>query len=461
MISIRWAYIVGQNANTVTQPSYGDPNTMGSAPTAPQPYGGSIDPRMLAAARQGLYNPDDRFNRGNQQFGEQTPPQNDTSEEDPAKKASAGEIAAYAGAGAVSGVAMGKALGTMDKEAGFFDKLAKGFGKIPGISHLDEKLDSNLARNVEKYPNWLKELIHADAVVAKGTSPEAQAAATEKHMAAVRGRRIQTLPTSLGKHQEVLEKLGGADLLDTDALKKLDAEGLSKDLEAKTTQLDDLVKAGTLTDKEAKGVKKALINSHLPVLMGQLDDSAGKLARQTARLSSNGVGPMGRAFRTSGTYLSRSVSADAANSLALSDGSIKQKAASFTSKAFGPALMGIFTVVPAALEAKKAEKGDKTRSFFHNFIGTGISTAIGFEVGKRFIHATGLPAKLPGANRVIIPLVRITAGRFVAGLGAMFIFGTAFQKIGEKISNAIFGKPKSAQKQKLPAMPTQAKTTAS
>lgn len=238
---------------------------------------------------------------------------------------------------------------------------------------------------------------------------------------------------------------------------------------------------GKLTPDEAKilqrlkGVKERIVglNRHYkPVYEGQ--------ARLTAKMAAEGVGPVGRFMGLTGQYLQRIF-----NGETLSMGS-----KSFLSMSLmGPMLAGGFIFGMSAQKAKNAKEGEKTKTFFHDFFGTGIANFVGWELGKKWLNSTGIVHKVLGKfstkrpfdNAVgrYIPIfgegagkatqsglqkigangkfanfmgkvagkgiggwfARLTLGTLATELIAMFAIGSAFQFVGEKVAHLIFGKP--------------------
>jgi hypothetical protein len=166
------------------------------------------------------------------------------------------------------------------------------------------------------------------------------------------------------------------------------------------------------------------------------------------------VGPIGRMYANSMLYLKRIMgghtlhlsSAPAAQST-----SILGKAGNLFSKCLGPFLAGGIIFGLSYGHAKKAEEGDKFKTFMHSLFGIGLGNFIGWEVGKKLIRFTlntvmpkfGNKHLLFGLSRFVPLLGRVTWAGTIAEIGAMLILSQPFQKLGEKVAHLIFGKPKS------------------
>lgn len=202
-------------------------------------------------------------------------------------------------------------------------------------------------------------------------------------------------------------------------------------------------------------------------------------ARLTAKLAADGTGPVGRTIAMGGQYLQRIFNGD----------TMRMGGKGFFGSLLGPAMAGGFIFGQSIQKASKAQKGEKTETFFHDFFGTGISNFVGWELGRKWLNAAGAKKKILGRFSTIRPFDNVVGGhlpivgerfgklvgnplvktfgenfftkgvRGILGTGlggfaarlslgglateivAMLVFGTAFQKVGEGISHLIFGKP--------------------
>jgi hypothetical protein len=131
--------------------------------------------------------------------------------------------------------------------------------------------------------------------------------------------------------------------------------------------------------------------------------------------------------------------------------------------AFGILVSSAMVIAPAIHAGNEADKGDKKKAFFENFIGFGIFNFIGWEMGRRFLARTGIVQKLMGRHALKHPLKifgnkkygsqwarRMTLVGFGTELLAMFAFGSLAQSGGEWLSHKIFGKPKKKEEQAPP-----------
>jgi hypothetical protein len=226
-----------------------------------------------------------------------------------------------------------------------------------------------------------------------------------------------------------------------------------------------------------RGVKQRIIG-----LQGHYKPAYEAQAKLTAKMAADGVGPVGQLLALSGQYLQRIFNGDT-----LSTGSQKLLGIiDINPSMFGPIMAGGFIFGMSAQKATNAKEGEKTKTFFHDFFGTGIANFVGWELGRKWLNSSGiihkvfgrfgtkrpfdnpigsrLPIfgerfgkgvqKLLGGNSRFAKTMGTVMGKglggFFAGLTlgglateliAMFAFGGAFQFVGEKIAHGIFGKP--------------------
>lgn len=124
---------------------------------------------------------------------------------------------------------------------------------------------------------------------------------------------------------------------------------------------------------------------------------------------------------------------------------LKAKLGKFFSKFAGPGLMGALVIGTPIQQARKAEKGEKIKTFFHNFFGEQLGLFLGWEVSRGLLRGTGLIGKLLGGRSLMRFLKIGSFGGFVAEMLAMFVLAVPFQKVGEKLSHLVFGKPKKVE----------------
>lgn len=253
-----------------------------------------------------------------------------------------------------------------------------------------------------------------------------------------------------------------------------------------------------------RGVKERISG-----LKGHYRPSYEAQARLTAQLKSRGVGPIGRTIALGGQYLQRIFNGE---TMSMGGGG----KGIFSAAMAGPLMAGALIFGQSINKASKAQDGEKTKTFFHDFFGTGIANFIGWELGRKWLNSIGashrilgrfgtkrpfdnaIGSRLPifgercgkgaeklfksptvgapfrflfgGVDKVLSHTVGLpfhktfsgSTGRFMSsvagkGLGgmmarmtlgglatelmAMFVFGSAFQWVGEKVSHLIFGKP--------------------
>lgn len=125
-------------------------------------------------------------------------------------------------------------------------------------------------------------------------------------------------------------------------------------------------------------------------------------------------------------------------------------------KLLGPAMMGAFVFGFPMMQAKKAEEGQKTKTFFHGLLGEQLGLFMGWEVARGVLRGSGLVGKALKGLGMTRFLVKGSVAGFAVEMAAMFVLSKPFQKVGEKISHMIFGKPKAhdeAAKKKAPNLP--------
>ncbi len=232
-------------------------------------------------------------------------------------------------------------------------------------------------------------------------------------------------------------------------------------------------------------------------LKGHYKPSYEAQAKLTANLVSRDVGPIGRTIALAGQYLQRIFNGDTMSM----GGSGKRW---FNAGMLGPVFAGALIWGQSINKASKAQDGEKVKTFFHDFFGTGIANFIGWELGRKWLNSSGLIHKALGrfntkrpfdnvigrnmpifgerfGKKVGDPIVkafganwftkgvrgflgtglggmmaRLSLGGLATELVAMFVFGSAFQWIGEKFSHLIFGKPsKDSIEGKKPQLPSQ------
>ncbi len=215
-----------------------------------------------------------------------------------------------------------------------------------------------------------------------------------------------------------------------------------------------------------------LKNHYFPIYKAQYQ------LRQTLKHGDKVVGPIGRFFASMGNNVRRLFSGNTLNLIpdALADAGKKAASGSLLGKIFAPALMGITIIGLSFTRGTKAEEGDKLATFSHDLLGFGLGNFLGWEVGRAFLNKFQVVPQIMGflnrshwAEKIAIQIPRvltkiplvgsklaavkwgITLVGFATEMLAMFGIGHYFQKAGEAVSHAIFGKPKSVIKEELEA----------
>lgn len=408
-----------------------------------------LDPRQLAMARQALQSPNagDGFSNPNGANSEEMV--------NPLMPGTPADMLA----GGVVGTGIGLGMNYLSQK-GSTVQAAKFIDKLPGISKLSAWLDQKVLKNPSfNEKAWVKEMTLAHARGA--ASPEA---AVKAAMAQMEARHIGMVLKPFEKNPEIIKRLGGH-------------TSFEKFMEAATREVGTLAKGTKAEQKLAKTIRglgqqiKGKNNLYSPLFRDQ--------ARLVHLLEKEGVGPIGRSaamgmnylhrifggemLKDSMSFMKKGGNASAAAAASVTPGA--QAAVNATEKGliggskglfgklFGPFLAGAMIIGQSFAKAKKAPEGEKGRTFFHDFIGTGIGQFIGWEFGRKVLNSFGIvPKLLGGAARKLpfgflskVPLLKVisgvTLGGVVTEMLAMFVIAGLFQKVFEGISHKIFGTP--------------------
>ncbi len=443
------------------QPSVLPNNTLrgGASATAPvgmMPATGAftgVDPAMMAAAQQSLANPD----------------AGDVNTILPSPKA--------LGEGALAGGAVALGMNFLTQKD-VFNTGARWLDKMPGAQWLGQRLDK-LKSYADKHGSF-KEFLMPDAHL---PSHSPQADIDKAIQASMQYMEQNQLKNVLGPYQkQFIKQCEKSNALKT-AYEKLLREtghsqtgkylvavakdnpvhssatlaGVVQNLDQQMNHLKELPNK----TKEQKALYKTLRHmkervSGIKELYKPLYESQVHL---TAKLSAEGVGPVGRCFAGFTNYIQRifngttmRITAEKEATQAAGE-NLAQKGWGLAKKAVGPLLAGVMIFGLSFHAAHNAQDGEKKKTFFHNLLGSQIFNFIGWEFGRKMLNSFQFGSKVFGraAGKTLpgflskIPLV---GGITLAGLGtelvAMFLFGSMFQKVGEKISGAIFGRPSQA-----------------
>lgn len=336
--------------------------------------------------------------------------------------------------GGAAGVGIGLGLNKFAEAAGP-TKLAKLLDRLPGMKSLNGLLDRHVltAPQLTRQP-WFQEmfLTHAQGAA----SPQAAAQNVLKHMEA---RHIRQVLAPYAKNPDIIKRLGHH-------------RSFEKFLHAAETELKALAtqsgKDGQALRKTLNGLKNQI--SGKKSLYAPLLENQAKLAHQ---LEKQGVGPVGRAFASMYNYTHRVFGGELVKDGL--PGAMKRNGVA--AKMLGPLLMGVMLLGQSFAKARKAQDGEKVKTFFHDFLGIGLGNFIGWEMGRKILGSTGIVQKALGswARKApfkllsFLPLVgkflgRVTLAGFATEMIAMFAVGSLFQKGFEKIAHRIFGKPSRA-----------------
>ncbi len=487
-----------------------------------------VDPRMLAMAQQQMANP----NGGDILSSILPGPK---------------EAALGAGAGVVTALGLSALMG--EKLDGPIPAAAKWIDKLKGVSHVSQWLESrqesltqrfpflgegflsntlcldaegkpildatgkpvhdythavarmeekHIGKVLEKFPNRLNEQ-QTNAYKALLTGPQQEAIGQkytklteayfkeqlQKLESELSGDALTTYKAQLNKEREAAlqwaQKTPAFTSKQADWLAAHTKQGRFQNvMNATQAKLEVLEELGDKATKEQKQLLQSLrgLKERVSGLNSFYKPSYEAQAKLAAKLAQDGVGPIGRVIALGGQYLQRIF-----NGETLSMGS-----KGFMSMGLlGPVFAGALIFGMSFKKSNEAKEGEKTKTFFHDFFGTGIANFIGWELGKKWLNSTGLFHKVLGrfatkrpfdATRMgrWIPFFgenfgkmvqkacggqnmaakalgtvfgkglggffsRLTLGGLATELTAMFAFGAGMQWVGEKVAHAIFGKP--------------------
>ena len=413
-----------------------------------------VDPAMMSAAQQSLANPD----------------AGDVSSILPTPKALV--------EGALAGGAVALGMNYLTKKD-VFNTGARWLDKIPGAAWLGKTIDPHLKSFAENHPRF-KEFLMPDAHLPANAS-EADIDTAIK--SAMKHMEQNQLTNVLGPYQkqfikqptaiqnEYAKVLKALEHSEPQPYLKSFAENqvvhpeatLSQVVTDLEQQLEHLKKQDNKT-KEQKALAKTL--RHLKERVSGINNLYKPLyesqAHLTAKLSAEGVGPIGRGFAGFTNYIQRifngtTMRIGAENEAThAAEENIFKKGWGLVQKAAGPLIAGLVIFGMSFHAANNAQDGEKNKTFFHNLLGSQIFNFIGWEFGRKVLNSFQFGSKVFGrvAGKTLpgfiskIPLVGLVGGITLAGLGtelvAMLLFGSLFQKVGEKLSGAIFGAPSQA-----------------
>jgi hypothetical protein len=353
------------------------------------------------------------------------------------------------------GAAVGTGFGlgmTAISQRGGFERLAAAVDKLPGVRQVSAAMDKRLASTKSA---GIREWAMRDAME-KGSSTA---------ISNMEKRQLSMMAGGYSKIPEVQSFLS----------KQKTFAGAQTGLEQKITALEN--KTGKLTKEETRLLRAYRGASQSIKGIGGMSYSPlfAQQAAQSERLAAKGVGSVGRGVAGLSLYTQRIFGGDTLNSMM--GGKLGKTAEQGADKLFSmgkifpAALGGAFIFGSAISKARKAKDGEKTSTFMHDFLGVGIGSMVGWEVGQKVLTAIGFRGMMDKvgnkiglgniSNRLLTPgrgllekfmspatvtkitkfLPKLTLGGTAVGLIGMFVFGGLFQKVFEKASDSIFGKP--------------------
>lgn len=447
------------------------PQPTGIVPNAPAMGIPGVDPRMMAQAQQQIADPNGgdavSILPGPKEFG----------------------LGAAAGVGTALGLRV--LAGNPEKGEGAISWLATKLDRFHGIRDLSDWLNGKFKNASAKNRGYREYLL--STALDKGKAEQAIAEMEKNQLTSILEqfeKRFDSEKAWFGKragNKEKAKKLEQAysklhaEMGNPKAINLLPGQwsqypnqrfgDVMSDLEAK---IEFLAKK-TNKSPEEKRLSKLLFNlkERISGVNGHYKPIVASQARIASALAEKNVGPVGRSIALGMNYLqrifngdtlfkktdeeARKKAIDALNGkqgLKKAMGLIKNHVGAMTEKAMpflGPVLAGGIIFGQSLDKAKKSKQGEKKQAFFQDFIGSGIGSFVGWEVGRKLLVSARIPERVFGkaasntlpriAGRSIPLLGAITLGGLATEVVAMFGFGFVFQKAGEKISHVIFGKP--------------------
>lgn len=321
-------------------------------------------------------------------------------------------------AGGAAGVGLGEGL-----------KYAFGNGAAADndkIFKLAQKLDGALSRISQPFGDWIKARL--DRPDANKTLRTMFKYATPTEVEAQMKDRIL-------KNAEKRFAKGGGQVVIKDHLSSATSlEELQKRVDSPSFR-EAMSKAG-FPDKKIVGM-----SSYTKGQTRMLGDYT-RHQQMLQKLKAKGVGPIGRGFYSTLNHIRRIFGMEMMKHSGQKFGFLNKMA---------PFLGGAMIFGQAFGEAKKAEggKGEKAKTFFHNFLGSGLGLFAGWEISRQLFRPAGLFDKILGKRSLatLLPFVRkFSVGGFAAEILCMTLLAIPFQKVGEGISHLLFGKPQHEKK---------------
>jgi hypothetical protein len=360
-------------------------------------------------------------------------------------------------AGAAVGSAFGLGLMAINDKWNGFERLAAKIDSLPGIRNISAALDKRVANAKNA---GMREWLMRDAIEKGVPTAVANMERRQLAMMAKGNAKMPAVQNLLSKHKTFA--------------------GAQAALEAKIAALEKKSLKAKLSKDEYKLLKayRGAFHSIKGMHSYTYSNLFAQQAAQQQRLAAKGVGPIGRSIASMSLYTQRIFAGDTLKGMMGNTAKIGEAGASkWLGRLLPSAFGGAFIFGSAISKARKAEEGEKVSTFMHDFLGVGLGSFIGWEVGQKLLTAIGFRGFLDKighkigigniSNRLLTPgrgllekfvspatvtkitkfLPKLTFGGFGVGVIGMFVFGSIFQKIFEKISNSIFGKPSEASLQ--------------
>ena len=393
--------------------------------------------------------------------------------------------------GAAAGVPISMAMDKLHGvEHGRIAGIAAKIDGLPGVKQASSFLETNVLSKIKGK--------HADDFlmrVAREKGPEAAVAQFQLH------HIDDALKPFAGENAAILKKLGSAKTFEqftasTDQkilgmLRQAQKGGQMNPRTAekvaailKSGEIDNkaILLAEKVVGKEAKGTLKMLagVRARIHGLNSNYLHSFSDQALLAHKMKN--VGPIGRMFGSmsnhvrgmfGGETLKKGFNSGKTKVAQTAEGAAAAESKGIMGKLFGPVMAGAITIGSALGKAKKADEGEKVKTFFHDFLGFGVGSLVGWQVGKNVLNKfnvfTRLFGKMGGFGKILAAAKPLKFLKFIPGIGpalagiglagmltevlAITVLAEPFKRGGEWLAHRVFGKPSEATLAKIEGKP--------
>ncbi|HEY9688109.1 MAG TPA: hypothetical protein V6C52_14135 [Coleofasciculaceae cyanobacterium] len=347
-------------------------------------------------------------------------------------------------AGGATGI--GAALGLSKlQERGTFARVADKLDKLPVLDKISHFIENKITPRL-RGKGWFDEL--SPKFTPGLGKDEAVKAALEK----LQARHIDATMERIAKRAEqggIWKKLhaeltSGASK--TNFQQFLDKADQKLEALASKSGKDKAEKLALIELRRARRLVNSQMKHHLPHIEPHY--------KMLFDLGKKGTGPLGKAFTSTMNIITRIMGGE---TMMTGLGMSAKPTSSLFGKLALPFINGWMIIGLSYKQARKAQEGEKTKTFFHSMLGFGIANFVGWELGRRWLRSMGLQNKIFGKFSGGSPLfflrwipklgpwlTKLTLGGFATEMIAALVIGGLFQKAGEWVSHKIFGTPSEA-----------------